>query len=121
MVSSAPTETRLSAAVVPLEQSPVRVAFVLHVMQVAGAEVLVAETIRRLAQLIEPVVLCLDAIGTIGERLLAQGVPVICLGRKPGRDWRLALRMATSFARGVSRSFTPTSTRRSSTRPWRGR
>ena len=32
----------------------VRVGFVLHVMQVAGAEVLVAETIRRLAGRITP-------------------------------------------------------------------
>jgi glycosyltransferase involved in cell wall biosynthesis len=76
---------------------PVRVAFVLHVMQVAGAEVLVNETIRRLAGRIEPTVLCLDAIGAIGERLLAQGVPVVCLGRKMGRDWRLGWRLASEF------------------------
>jgi glycosyltransferase involved in cell wall biosynthesis len=63
-------------------------------MQVAGAEVLVAETIRLLGGLIEPAVLCLDAIGALGERLLAQGVPVVCLGRKPGRDWRLPGRIA---------------------------
>jgi glycosyltransferase involved in cell wall biosynthesis len=63
-------------------------------MQVAGAEVLVAETIRRLGPRIEPTVLCLDAVGALGERLLAEGVPVVCLGRRPGRDWRLAWRMA---------------------------
>ena len=32
---------------------PIRVGFVMHAMQVAGAEVLVAETIRRLGKLIE--------------------------------------------------------------------
>jgi glycosyltransferase involved in cell wall biosynthesis len=69
----------------------------MHAMQVAGAEVLVNETIRRLAGSIEPTVLCLDAVGAIGERLLAQGVPVICLERRPGRDWRLAWRMAREF------------------------
>jgi len=68
----------------PVGPSPIRVAFVVHVMQVAGAEMLVAEAVRRLAGRIEPTVLCLDAIGALGERLLAQGVPVVCLGRKPG-------------------------------------
>jgi glycosyltransferase involved in cell wall biosynthesis len=72
----------------------IRVAFVLHVMQVAGAEVLVAETIRRLAGRIEPTVLCLDGVGTLGERLLVEGIPVVCLGRLPGHDWRVVWRMA---------------------------
>ena len=67
-------------------RSPLNVAFVVHVMQVAGAEVLVAETIRRLVGRIDPVVLCLDSIGQLGERLLAEGVPVVSLGRRPGRD-----------------------------------
>jgi glycosyltransferase involved in cell wall biosynthesis len=39
----------------------------------------------------------LDAIGAIGERLLAQGVPVVCLGRKMGRDWKLGWRIAREF------------------------
>jgi L-malate glycosyltransferase len=73
---------------------PIRVAFVLHAMQVAGAEVLVAETIRRLSGQIEPIVLCLDAVGPLGERLLARGVPVVCLHRRPGRDWGVAWRLA---------------------------
>jgi glycosyltransferase involved in cell wall biosynthesis len=80
-----------------------RVAFVMHVMQVAGAEVLVAETIRRLAGRIDPVVLCLDGVGSLGERLLAEGVPVVAFGRRPGRDWRLAWRLARELRhRGVS-------------------
>jgi len=74
--------------------APLRVGFVLHVMQVAGAEVLVAETIRRLKPRIEPVVLCLDAVGQLGDRMQAEGVPVVALGRRPGLDWRLARRMA---------------------------
>src|SRR5262249_21457441 len=77
-----------------LRPRPIRVAFVLHVMQVAGAEVLVAETIRRLTGRIEPTVLCLDAVGPLGERLRSEGVPVVALERRPGRDWRLAWRMA---------------------------
>ncbi len=63
-------------------------------MQVAGAEVLVAETIRRLGGQLQPTIFCLDAVGALGERLLAQGVPVVCLGRRPGRDWRVAWRLA---------------------------
>lgn len=74
--------------------APIRVAFVLHSLGVAGAEMLVVETIRRLAGNIDPVVYCLDTIGTLGGRLQAEGVEVSCLGRRPGLDlsvtWRLA-------------------------------
>jgi glycosyltransferase involved in cell wall biosynthesis len=81
---------------------PVRVGFVMHVMQVAGAEVLVAETIRRLAGRLQPTIFCLDAVGALGERLLAEGVEVVCLERRPGRDWRLAWRFARAIcARGI--------------------
>ena len=76
---------------------PIRVGFVLHVMQVAGAEVLVDETIRRLADRITPVVFCLDKVGALGERLLADDVPVIAYGRKPGIDWSVARRMAADI------------------------
>lgn len=72
----------------------IRVAFVMHVMQVAGAEVLVARIIRDLGDRINPVIICLDRIGELGERLQAQGVEVLCLDRKPGRDWSLVGRMA---------------------------
>src|SRR5579862_1622331 len=74
--------------------TPVRVAFVLHAMQVAGAEVLVKETIERLGDAIAPTVLCLDAVGVLGQKLQEQGIEVLCLGRRPGRDWRLPLRLA---------------------------
>jgi glycosyltransferase involved in cell wall biosynthesis len=63
-------------------------------MQVAGAEVLVAETVRRLKGRIEPTIFCLDALGTLGERLRGEAVEVVCLGRRPGRDWRVAWRLA---------------------------
>jgi glycosyltransferase involved in cell wall biosynthesis len=77
-----------------LDGGPIRVGFVLHVMQVAGAEVLVREMIRGLSGRIEPTVLCLDGIGPIGEALQAEGVPVVHLGRRPGLDWGVARRMA---------------------------
>jgi glycosyltransferase involved in cell wall biosynthesis len=86
----------------PEQHPPLRVAFVLHAMQVAGAEVLVAETVRRLAGRIAPTVFCLDAVGPLGERLRAEGVEVVCLGRRPGRDWRVAWRLANELrARAV--------------------
>lgn len=78
----------------PRAPGQLRVGFVLHLMQVAGAEVLVAETIRRLGSRIAPVVLCLDGIGALGERMQAEGVPVVNLNRRPGLDVGVARRMA---------------------------
>lgn len=74
--------------------SKLRVGFVLHVMQVAGAEVLVAEIIRRLRDFMEPTIFCLDAIGPLGETLQREGVEVVCLNRNPGRDWGVGKRLA---------------------------
>jgi glycosyltransferase involved in cell wall biosynthesis len=71
-------------------------------MQVAGAEVLVRETIRRLRGRIAPSVFCLDAVGRIGEELRAEGVDLVCFGRRPGRDWGVSRKMAAALrARGV--------------------
>jgi glycosyltransferase involved in cell wall biosynthesis len=74
--------------------TPVRVGFVLHVMQVAGAEMLVAETIRRLGPKIAPVVFCLDRVGPLGAEMQQQGVEVIAFDRKPGVDLGVSWRMA---------------------------
>lgn len=82
---------------VPPNRRPVRVAFVVHLMQVAGAEVLVRETIRRLRGRIAPTVFCLDAVGRIGEELVGEGVDLVCFGRKPGRDWGVGRRMARAI------------------------
>lgn len=76
---------------------PVRVAFVLHVMQVAGAEVLVHETIRRLGHRIVPHVYCLDAIGQLGHQLIQSGVPVVSFDRQPGLDRAMFGRIATAL------------------------
>ncbi len=77
-----------------LPPKPIRVGFVVHAMQVAGAEVLVRETIRRLGKQIEPTVFCLDSIGPIGEELRSTGVEVLCLNRRPNRDYGVAWRLA---------------------------
>jgi len=65
-------------------------------MQVAGAEVLVAETIRQLRAKVRSTIFCLDAIGSIGEKLQSEGIKVICLNRKSGRDWGLGRRLAAA-------------------------
>jgi len=81
---------------------PLRVGFVVHVMQVAGAEVLVRETVRRLAGRVRATVFCLDSIGRIGEEMRAEGADVIAFGRRPGRDWGVARRLAAAAReRGV--------------------
>ncbi|MEZ5316507.1 MAG: glycosyltransferase, partial [Vicinamibacterales bacterium] len=90
-----PAEDTVIAVTTAAERAaPVRVGFVLHVMQVAGAEVLVAETIRRLGARIEPVVLCLDAVGALGAIVQAEGVEVVAFDRQPGLDLGVARRMA---------------------------
>lgn len=66
-------------------------------MQVAGAEMLVMETIRHLGSRITPTVFCLDAVGPLGEQLRASGIPVVCFDRRPGLDWRIFRRMAAEI------------------------
>jgi glycosyltransferase involved in cell wall biosynthesis len=72
----------------------IRVGFVMHVMQVAGAEVLVTQIIEQLAERIEATVFCLDGLGELGQKLLDAGTPVIVLNRKPGLDRDVAKRLA---------------------------
>jgi L-malate glycosyltransferase len=74
--------------------SPIRMGFIVHIMQVAGAEVLVRETIRRLAGKIVPTIFCLDAVGQIGEEMIRDGSELVCFNRKPGRDWGVSRRLA---------------------------
>ncbi len=76
---------------------PLRIGFVLHVMQVAGAEVLVREIIRRLDRRIDPTIFCLDGVGRIGEEMQAAGIDLVCFNRQPGRDWGVSRRMAAAI------------------------
>jgi len=71
-------------------------------MQVAGAEVLIRETIRRLGDAIRPTVFCLDRVGAIGEELSGQGVDVVCFQRRPGWDFSVSRKLARAAThRGV--------------------
>jgi glycosyltransferase involved in cell wall biosynthesis len=67
---------------------------VLHSLHVGGAEVLAARLARRLGNRYRFLFVCLDELGELGEELRAGGFPVHVLGRRPGLDWRLALRLA---------------------------
>ncbi len=66
-------------------------------MQMAGAERLVVETIRRLGSRIRPTVLCLDAQGSLGAELERDGIDVMVFGRKPGLDIGIAGRLAAAI------------------------
>jgi L-malate glycosyltransferase len=77
--------------------APIKIGFVLHVMNVAGAEVLVAETIRRLGARIEPVIFCIDEVGELGHRMREEGVNVVAFHRRPGLDVGIAWRMAAEI------------------------
>ena len=68
-------------------------------MQVAGAEVLVKETIRRLGAQIVPTVFCLDSVGQLGEEHLANGGDLVCFHRKPGRDFKVSWKLAREAGR----------------------
>ena len=85
---------RLHPSIAPSPRGPIRVGFVVHVMQVAGAEVLVRETIRQLGDAIVPTIFCLDRVGQIGEELVAEGVDLVCLKRRPGWDFKVSRRLA---------------------------
>lgn len=76
-----------------------RVGFVVHVMQVAGAEMLVTRLIERLQDKIVPTIFCLDSLGILGQKMLDAGVPVVVLGRAPGIDSALPWRFARELQR----------------------
>jgi glycosyltransferase involved in cell wall biosynthesis len=87
----------LNQTSLPLQGSKLRVGFCLHSMNVAGAEVLVTKIIESLRAEIEPTIFCLDSVGKLGEELVAQGIPLINLERKPGLDLSVAKRMANEL------------------------
>jgi glycosyltransferase involved in cell wall biosynthesis len=76
---------------------PIRVGFVLHGLQVAGAEVLVTQIIQRLRKRIQPTIFCLDSAGALSDQLT--DVEIISLERRPGWDFRVAWRMVGHIRR----------------------
>jgi glycosyltransferase involved in cell wall biosynthesis len=80
-------------------QRPIHVGFVVHSMQMAGAERLVVETIQRLGDRILPAVFCLDTVGLLGTELQRENIDVVAFGRRPGLDLSVARRLASEIAR----------------------
>src|SRR5207253_9335476 len=76
------------------------VCHLMHGLRVGGAEVLVARLSRRLRDRFAFRFLCLDELGSLGEELQREGFPVEVVGRRPGVDWRLPLRLSTVLSRG---------------------
>lgn len=69
------------------------VCHVIHALGVGGAEVLVGQMVRRMADEFRCVVAVLDDIGELGRQLQQDGVTVEHLQRQPGIDRRCAARL----------------------------
>jgi len=71
---------------------------ILHVilsLNVGGAERMVSDFISNdHSGDCQHVVCCLDSIGVFGERLIEQGIKVVHIARRPGKDWRLIFKLA---------------------------
>jgi glycosyltransferase involved in cell wall biosynthesis len=68
---------------------------VLHSLDIGGAEVLADGLARHLADQFRFVFACLDDVGSLGERLRADGFSVGLVNRKvPGIDWKCGFRLA---------------------------
>ena len=66
-----------------------------HGLPVGGAEVIIAALARWLhREGVGVEVGCLDLVGSLGEALRSEGIPLVCYGRRPGKDlllpWRIA-------------------------------
>lgn len=85
---------------------------VLLSLHMGGAEVLAAGLARALSDRYRFVFACLDGLGSIGERLRAEGFPVEVIDRKDGIDFKCGLRLSTFLRKhGVdaihAHQFTP--------------
>src|SRR6266478_4803466 len=83
---------------IPMAKKPV-ICQLLHTLNVGGAEMLAARLARQLRADCRFLFVCLDELGVLGEELRAEGFPVEVIGRRPGVDWRLPLRLARFLAR----------------------
>jgi glycosyltransferase involved in cell wall biosynthesis len=75
----------------------VKLLLLVHGLAMGGTEIMVCHLARRFrARGVEVAVGCLDEVGELGERLLAEGIPLTCYGRRGGFDAGLPLRIAKS-------------------------
>ncbi len=80
-----------------------RVAHVVLGLPVGGTERLVEKMLRHPWPGLETSCICLDTLGSIGEGLLRDGIPLEALGRRPGLDWSLPSRIAAAARRQGAR------------------
>ena len=72
---------------------------ILHTLRVGGAEVLAARLAYRLSGMNRFVFVCLDELGSLGQRLRADGFAVRVLDRRPGLDLSCSRRLADVLRR----------------------
>ena len=72
---------------------------ILHIvlsLGVGGAERVVSDFITNdQSGICQHTVCCFDSIGVFGEELIEQGIKVVLIPRRPGKDWRLIFKIAT--------------------------
>ncbi|HYL82066.1 MAG TPA: glycosyltransferase [Candidatus Acidoferrum sp.] len=82
-----------------------RLLYVVHSLDIGGTERLVVDLVHQFRREASVTVCCLDRLGVWGEELRRQGIPVICLGRRPGLDlravWRLGMLLRRTEAQVV--------------------
>jgi glycosyltransferase involved in cell wall biosynthesis len=79
----------------------VKILVLAHGLSIGGTEVVVTNLTRWLrGHGVDVEVGCLDEVGELGEKLRLEGVPVVCYGRKSGKDLGLPLRIARHLRRG---------------------
>lgn len=76
----------------------IRVAPIVHSMDVAGAEMLVAATVRQLLDRIEPTIICLDREGRMAPEMRDLDVEIVTLDRPPGFSYGTVRRLANVLA-----------------------
>jgi N-acetyl-alpha-D-glucosaminyl L-malate synthase BshA len=93
-------------AVIPLDpvrhQSTIRVLHVLHTLDRAGVETLVADLATAHRDRLETAIACLDREGPLAERLRNSNIDVHFTRRRAGFDWTQVFRIAA-----IIRSFRP--------------
>ncbi len=78
----------------------IRVLYAIEDLEVGGAERLLVQTATHLdREHFDPAVCCLTRPGALAEEVESHNVPLVALGKKPGIDFSVALRLASLLRR----------------------
>ena len=78
---------------------PLRVAHVVHGLEVGGLEKQVIETVRRAdGRIVQPQIICTDYVGRLADDI-SRSTSVSAINARPGFDWRAILRLAVLLRR----------------------